>query len=92
MIGKLTGSAASGLSSIGSSALNTGLSANAQQAQQSQEQMQNWQNSILGKGLSTGASFAETGGLGALAGGMDPSIGSSAGAQGAWGSWFNGGF
>ena len=52
MVSGLMGNAASGLSSIGSSALNTGLSANAQQAQQSQEQMQNFQNSILGGDLS----------------------------------------
>ena len=52
MVSGLMGNAASGLSSIGSSALNTGLSANAQQAQQSQEQMQNFQNSILGGDIS----------------------------------------
>ena len=52
MIAKLTGERRFGLSSIGSNALNTGLSANAQQADQSQQQMQNFQNSILGKGIS----------------------------------------
>ena len=92
MIGKLTSGAAGSLAGIGQGALGTSLKANQLNEQESQQRMQNWQNSILGKGLSTGASFAETGGLGALAGGMDPSIGSQAGAQGAWGSWFNGGF
>lgn len=65
MVSGLMGNAASGLSSIGSSALNTGLSANAQQAQQSQQQMQNWQNSILGSGIgdvaATGLNAAEAG-------------------------------
>lgn len=61
MVSGLMGNAASGLSSIGSNALNTGLSANAQQADQSQQQMQNWQNSILGGALSGAAGNLGTG-------------------------------
>ena len=85
------GNAASGLSSIGSNALNTGLSANAQQADESQQQMQNWQNSILGKGLSTWRIICRNG--------WPRRIGWRNGpehwilqAHRRWGSWFNSGF
>ncbi len=65
MISKLTGGAASNLASIGSNALNTGLAANKQQADQSQQQLENFQNSVLGKGISdvaaTGLNAAEAG-------------------------------
>ena len=66
MVSGLIGNAASGLSSIGSSALNTGLSANAQQAEQSQQQLENFQNSILGQGIGTGVSSLEGFGLNKL--------------------------
>lgn len=48
MISGLTGSAASGLAGLGTSTLGLGLQANQQQADQSQNQLQNWQQSILG--------------------------------------------
>lgn len=58
MISQLTGQAAGGLANIGSSALNTGLQANQQQAGLSQQQMQNFQNSILGGALTSASSDA----------------------------------
>lgn len=88
LVSGLMGKSASGLASIGQGALNTGLSANQLNAAESEQRMKNWQDSILGKGLSTGAQFAETGGLGALAGGMPGGPGSAAGAQAAWSDEF----
>ncbi len=65
MIAKLTGKAASDVGSLGASSLNTGLAANKQQADQSQQQLENFQNSVLGKGISdvaaTGLNAAEAG-------------------------------
>lgn len=60
LVGGLQNSAASGLASTGTNLLNTGLSGTAQQAQLSQEQMQNWINSILGKGISGAVNYAES--------------------------------
>lgn len=68
MISNLTSGAASGLASLGTSALNTGLNANQVQANESQQQLENFQNSILGKGISdvaaTGLDALEAGPLG----------------------------
>lgn len=58
LISNLTSGAASGLAGIGQSALSTGLSANAQQASESQQQLKNFQDSILGQGT---ADFAASG-------------------------------
>jgi hypothetical protein len=66
MISSLLGSSASGLASSGSSLLGQGMSAYSQQAGLSQDQMQNWSNSILGKGITSGVSTAESFGLGKL--------------------------
>jgi hypothetical protein len=67
MVSGLTNSAASGLAGLGTSTLGQGLQANAQQAGESQDQMQNFQNSILGgvaSGLvgNLGTSLSEQGG------------------------------
>jgi len=70
LLGSLTSNAASSLGSLGSSALNTGISALSQQEQASQQQMENWSNSILGKGITGGVSAAESFGLGAAGGAM----------------------
>ena len=70
MLGSLTSNAASSLSSQGSSAMNTGLSALTSQENASQQQMQNWSNSILGKGITTGVSAVESYGLGAAGGAL----------------------
>jgi hypothetical protein len=79
LIGSLTGSAASGLASTGSGLLSTGLSAYGQQAELSQQQMQNWENSILGKSITGGVAAAESFGLGAAGGAL---AGTGAGAGG----------
>jgi len=65
MTGSLTGGAASTLLSSGSSLLGTALGGYNQQAAMSQQQMENWSNSILGKGITSGVSSAESAGLGA---------------------------
>ncbi len=82
MIAGLLGTSASSLASTGSNLLNTGLGAIGQQAQLSQEQMQNWANSILGRGITGGIGAAESMGLGA-AGGALAGTGAGAGAQSA---------
>lgn len=68
MVGGAQSGAASTLLSSGSSLLGTALSGYGQQAGLSQEQMQNWANSILGRGITGGAAAAESFGLGAGAG------------------------
>ena len=60
LISQLTGQALTNETGIGENALSTGLSANAQQAQEAETKQQEEQNSILGGLLS--------GGIGALAG------------------------
>lgn len=67
LVGGLQSGAANSLLSSGSGLLGTGLSAYGQQAEQSQQQMQNWQNSILGGAL-TGAAGIGLGKVGKLAG------------------------
>ena len=52
LISQLTGQAATNVTSTGENLLNTGLSANQQQAQEAQQEMENQQNSIFG-GLAT---------------------------------------
>lgn len=51
MVSKLTGGAASGLASIGTSMLGDAITANGQQAELSQEKLKNEQNSIFGQGI-----------------------------------------
>lgn len=72
LIGSLTGSSASSLAGLGSNLLSTGLGALGQEQGAVQQRMQNWQNSILGKGITgaaqAGESFA-TGGVGGAAAG-----------------------
>ncbi len=80
MIGRLTGTAAGSLQSSGGSLLNTGLGAFGQEAQLSQQQMENWANSIAGRGITGGIAAAETMGLGAAGGAMAQS-GAGAGAN-----------
>ncbi len=65
MISSLTGQAAGAASSLGTNLLKTGMDALSNQVDFSQTQMQNWSDSILGRGLTTGASAAETFALGA---------------------------
>ena len=68
LIGSLTGSAASGLVNTGSNLLQQGLGAFTTQADLSQQRMQNWSDSILGKGITSGVAFGESYGLNSLAG------------------------
>jgi hypothetical protein len=65
LIGNLTGKAADSLTSTGGNLLTTGLGAYGQQEAASQEQMQNWSDSILGKGITSGVAAGESAGLGA---------------------------
>ncbi len=66
MIGDLTGKAASNLQSSGSSELSTGLQGLNQQASLSQDQLENWSNSIFGKGITSGVAAGESFGLGKM--------------------------
>ena len=68
LIGSLTGKSADNLLSSGSSLLSQGASSTSAEAGLSQERMQNWSDSILGKGLTSGAAFAESYGLGKIPG------------------------
>jgi len=92
MVASLLGSSAGALGSMGGNLLNTGLNAYTSQLGASQQQMANWSNSILGKGITgaaaAGESFA-TGGLGGMAGGGSFLSGGAAGLSG--GSPFFGG-
>ena len=66
MVASLLGSSASNLGSLGSSTLGQGMQALGQQANMSQQQVQNWANSILGRGLTSGVSALESFGLGKI--------------------------
>lgn len=61
--GGLLGGAVSGLVSSGESLLDKGMAAYDKQTELSQMQVDNWRNSILGKGLSFGTGFLEGRGL-----------------------------
>lgn len=69
LIGKLQSGAAAGEAGIGENQTQQGLAANGQQAALSQQQLQNYMNSILGKGISAGLSGLEAFGLGGLGAG-----------------------
>lgn len=58
LLGGLQSGAANALLSSGNTLLGTGLNADTTSAQLSQERMDNWNNSIFGKALTTGAGFA----------------------------------
>ena len=62
LIGKLTGSAASNLTSTGGSLMGTGLSAYGQQIGASQQQMANWSKSIAGHAMISGVQSLEEAG------------------------------
>ena len=68
LIGSLTGSSASNLASLGTSLTGQGLGALGQEQGAVDQQMANWQNSILGKGVTTAAAFAESYGLSKIPG------------------------
>jgi hypothetical protein len=83
LIGQLTGQAATALPSIGTNLTAQGTAATTDQAALAQQRMQNWLNSILGKGITGAVQTAETAGLGAGAGALPGGPGAAAGAQGA---------
>lgn len=60
MIASLTAGAAGSLGSLGTSLTSLGLSAYNQQAGVSQDQLQNWKDSILGKGIGGAVNYAES--------------------------------
>jgi len=68
MIASLTGSALGAGSSLGQGLLDTGINALDKSVSFSQEQMQNWSDSILGRGVTTGAAYGESFGLGKIPG------------------------
>jgi hypothetical protein len=70
MISSLTGSALGAGSSLGQGLLDTGINALDKSVSFSQEQMQNWSDSILGRGITTGAAFGESYGMGKIPGGQ----------------------
>ena len=79
MISSLLGGAANSLGSMGGNLLSQGTAAYGQQLAASQQQMENWSNSILGRGITGGVAAAESFGLGAAGGAM---AGTGAGAGG----------
>jgi hypothetical protein len=66
MVASLLGSSASSLGSLGTSTLGQGMSALSTQSDLSQQQMENWSNSILGRGVTSGVSALESYGLGKM--------------------------
>jgi hypothetical protein len=64
LIGQLTGSAATNLGSLGTTMTSTGLQSLGAETEAVQQQMENWNNSILGLGITKAAGY----GLGAALG------------------------
>ena len=64
LIGSLTGKSADALGSLGTSELSQGLGALGQEQGATAQRMQNWSDSILGRGITTAVSAAETYALG----------------------------
>ena len=73
LVSSLLGTSASSLAGIGSNLLNTSLTGYQQQLNASQQQMQNWQNSIFGKGITGAIGTAEGFGLGMGMNAISPS-------------------
>lgn len=90
LIGSLTGSSASNLASLGTTLTGQGLGALGQEQGAVAQQMANWQNSILGKGITGAVQGAEALGMGAAGGALPGGPGAAAGAQGAFASFLNG--
>lgn len=68
MVSSLLSGAASSLANTGGNLLSTALSSLDMQEKFSQDQMENWSNSILGRGLTQAASYAESYGLNSIPG------------------------
>ena len=65
LLGTLTGSSATNLANLGTTEMSTGLGALSQQGGEIEKRMQAWSDSILGKGITSAVSSAESAGLGA---------------------------
>ena len=65
LVGGLQSGTAGNLAQTGQNLLTTGLGALNQQAEMSQQRMQNWSDSIFGKGITTAAAAGEAYALGA---------------------------
>ena len=83
LVGSQMSGAASGLASLGSNMLNMGLQSGEAQDQASQQRMQNWQNSILGKGIGGAVGAAESFGLGSAGGALSSIMGGTNAGAGA---------
>ena len=81
-IGGAQSGAAAGAAGLGTTNLGMAASNLNSQAQMSQQQMQNWMNSILGKGISGAVGAAEGMALGGMGGGMGAAGGMSEDAGG----------
>jgi hypothetical protein len=90
LIAHLTGSSISSIGSLGMGLLGQGASDLNQNAGFSQQQMENWKNSILGKGVSNLAQGAEAFAMGAGAGALPGGVGAAQGGQSALASFLNG--
>ena len=65
LVGSLTDSSASNLANLGSTEVGQGLGALGQEQGAVTQRMQNWANSILGRGITGAVSAAESAGIGA---------------------------
>lgn len=83
LVSGLTGKAADSLGSEGAGLLSEGETALDMNAKFSQQQMDNWRNSILGKGITGAVGAAESFGLGAAGGALPGGPGAAKGGQGA---------
>jgi hypothetical protein len=66
MINTLTGNAAGAAATMGGNLIDTGLKSLGMQVDMSQQQMQNWEQSILGKGITSGIAAGESYGMGKM--------------------------
>lgn len=90
MVGGMQSGAASTLLNSGQSLLGTALGGYQEQAGLDKERMENWANSILGKGITGAVQGAEAFGMGAAGGALPGGPGAAAGGQGAFASFLNG--
>lgn len=86
LVSKLTGTAVSNLGTMGSNLVAQGAGDLNSEAALSQQRMQNWKDSIFGKGLSTAVQGAEAFGMGAV-GGAGTTGGAMAGGRSALASF-----
>jgi len=73
-IATLTGQAAGAAGSMGTSLIDTGLKSLGMQVDMSQTQMDNWSNSLFGKGITSAMATGESYGLGKISPGMSAAV------------------